>query len=292
MLVRHWSEIMLLICMQKGNIYIITEMFFSPCYLNRSSSLDSFPPKTIDHTSQAAARVLRIGSRTDFMLGGILHPAINWAERESNVDADEMAKIKTAFVGNLPANANEEYLKKLFGHFGEVIRVAVSRKGQYPVGFIHFGSRSELDNAIKEMDGKTVSGPNRGPSFKIQVSVARPAVENDNKRSREEVKTRRSNVSGGKPDYSHGRYGHDSVERQTKAPRLSNRVADVTDPYEAALNSLPSAVNELLLRILRLGIGSAYDVSNLLEMFLFIFVFCGYRASSSCIFLPRLTSTA
>uniref|UniRef100_M8BD72 Heterogeneous nuclear ribonucleoprotein A1 n=1 Tax=Aegilops tauschii TaxID=37682 RepID=M8BD72_AEGTA len=195
---------------------------------------------------QAAARVLRIGSRTDFMLGGILHPAINWAERESNVDADEMAKIKTAFVGNLPANANEEYLKKLFGHFGEVIRVAVSRKGQYPVGFIHFGSRSELDNAIKEMDGKT-------------VSVARPAVENDNKRSREEVKTRRSNVSGGKPDYSHGRYGHDSVERQTKAPRLSNRVADVTDPYEAALNSLPSAVNELLLRILRLGIGSAYD---------------------------------
>nr|XP_040244940.1 uncharacterized protein LOC109755661 isoform X6 [Aegilops tauschii subsp. strangulata] len=208
----------------------------------------------------AAARVLRIGSRTDFMLGGILHPAINWAERESNVDADEMAKIKTAFVGNLPANANEEYLKKLFGHFGEVIRVAVSRKGQYPVGFIHFGSRSELDNAIKEMDGKTVSGPNRGPSFKIQVSVARPAVENDNKRSREEVKTRRSNVSGGKPDYSHGRYGHDSVERQTKAPRLSNRVADVTDPYEAALNSLPSAVNELLLRILRLGIGSAYDI--------------------------------
>ncbi|VAI13772.1 unnamed protein product [Triticum turgidum subsp. durum] len=208
----------------------------------------------------AAARVLRIGSRTDFMLGGILHPAINWAERESNVDADEMAKIKTAFVGNLPANANEEYLKKLFGHFGEVIRVAVSRKGQYPVGFIHFGSRSELDNAIKEMDGKTVSGPNRGPSFKIQVSVARPAVENDNKRSREEVKTRRSNVSGGKPDYSHGRYGHDSIERQTKAPRLSNRVSDVTDPYEAAVNSLPSAVNELLLRILRLGIGSPYDI--------------------------------
>ncbi|EMS53186.1 Heterogeneous nuclear ribonucleoprotein A1 [Triticum urartu] len=216
-------------------------------FMRSSSSFDSFPPKTIDHTSQAAARVLRIGSRTDFMLGGILHPAINWAERESNVDADEMAKIKTAFVGNLPANANEEYLKKLFGHFGEVIRVAVSRKGQYPVGFIHFGSRSELDNAIKEMDGKT-------------VSVARPAVENDNKRSREEVKTRRSNVSGGKPDYSHGRYGHDSIERQTKAPRLSNRVSDVTDPYEAAVNSLPSAVNELLLRILRLGIGSPYDI--------------------------------
>ncbi|KAM0828275.1 hypothetical protein ACQ4PT_067653 [Festuca glaucescens] len=208
----------------------------------------------------AAARVLRIGSRTDFLLGGILHPAINWAERESNVDADEMAKIKTAFVGNLPANANEDYLKNLFGRFGEVMRVAVSRKGQYPVGFIHFSSRSELDNAIKEMDGKTVSGPDRGPSFKIQVTVARPAVENDNKRGREEVKTRRSDVSRDKPDYSRGRYGHDSLHRQTKAPRLSNMVSDVTNPYEAAVNSLPSAVKELLLRILRLGIGTSYDI--------------------------------
>ena len=80
-----------------------------------------------------------------------MHPAINWAERESNVDADEMAKvismptisslfhymaifcfdcvlhavytqIKTAFVGNLPADVNEDYLKKLFGRFGEVCR--------------------------------------------------------------------------------------------------------------------------------------------------------------------------
>jgi hypothetical protein len=57
-----------------------------------------------------------------------------------------------------------------------------------------------------------------------QVTVARPAVENDNKRGREEVKTRRSDVSRDKPDYSHGRYGHDSLHRQTKAPRLSNMV--------------------------------------------------------------------
>jgi hypothetical protein len=54
------------------------------------------------------------------MLGDILHPAINWADKESNVDADEMAKVKTAFVGNLPANVNEEYLRKLFEQFGKV----------------------------------------------------------------------------------------------------------------------------------------------------------------------------
>lgn len=56
------------------------------------------------------------------------------------------------------------------------------------------------------------------------MSVARPAADNDKKRSREEVRTRRSNVSGDRQDYSHGRYGHDSLDRQVKASRLSNYV--------------------------------------------------------------------
>ncbi|CAD6269706.1 unnamed protein product [Miscanthus lutarioriparius] len=195
----------------------------------------------------AAARVIRIGSRTDFMLGDILHPAINWADKESHVDPDEMAKIKSAFVGKLPEDVNEEYLRKLFEQFGEVVRVAISRRGQGPVGFVHFANRSELENAIEEMDGK-------------MVSVARPVADNDKKRSREEVRTRRSNVSGDRQDYSHGRYGHDSLDRQVKAPRLSNYAADASDPYESAVNSLPSAVKEVLLRILRLGIGTRYDI--------------------------------
>ena len=56
------------------------------------------------------------------------------------------------------------------------------------------------------------------------MSVARPAVDNEKKRSHEEVKNRRSNVSGDRPDYSYGRHGHDSFDRQVKAPRLSNYV--------------------------------------------------------------------
>ncbi|KAF8667508.1 hypothetical protein HU200_052703 [Digitaria exilis] len=195
-------------------------------------------------------------NQLDFMLGGVLHPAINWADKESHVDDDEMAKIKTAFVGNLPENVNDEYLRKLFEQFGEVIRVAISRKGQRPVGFVHFASRS--------------------------VSVARPAVDNEKKRSREEVRTRRSDVSGDRPDYSYRRQGHDSHDRQVKAPRSSNYVSIYLvlaralvlvslklmgvlwqmplTPIESALASLPSAAKEILLRILRLGIGTQYDI--------------------------------
>lgn len=139
-------------------------------------------------------------------------------------------------------------------------RIAISRKGQYPVGFVHFARRIDLDSAIEEMDGKTVRGPDRGPSFRIQVSVARPAVDNDRKRIREEEKTRRPTISRDRPDYSYERHVHGSHDRQAKAPRISNAVVDAIDPYESAIISLPSAAKELLLHILRLGIGTQYDI--------------------------------
>ncbi|XP_073005048.1 uncharacterized protein [Typha latifolia] len=204
-----------------------------------------------------AARAYRIGSKSDFLLGG-LHPSIDWAE-EPEIDPEEMAKIKTAFVGNLPTSSDEEYLKKLFEPLGKVERVALSRKGHFPVGFVHFAKRSDLDNAIKEMDGKTIQGPHRGPSFKIQVSVARPAGK-DRKRVRDEAKSEPGNKSKDPPDYSYESHVHDSLDRQTKAPRLANMVPASADPYETAVLSLPSAVKECLLQVLRLGIATRYDV--------------------------------
>lgn len=170
-----------------------------------------------------------------------------------------MAKIKVAFVGNLPANVDEEYLKKLFAPLGKVERVALSRKGHFPVGFVHFASRTELNNAIKEMDGKTVLGPHNGPYFKIQVTVARP-VEKDRKRVRDETKSKPLDKSNDRPDSSYERHTHDSSDHKSKAARLDDLVPDVADPYEAAVIALPPAVKERLLRILRLGIATRYDI--------------------------------
>jgi hypothetical protein len=56
------------------------------------------------------------------------------------------------------------------------------------------------------------------------VSVARPAVDNDRKRIREEEKTRRPTISRDRPDYSYERHVHGSHDRQAKAPRISNAV--------------------------------------------------------------------
>ncbi|RVW45108.1 hypothetical protein CK203_067427 [Vitis vinifera] len=89
----------------------------------------------------AAARAHRMGSKSDFLLGDSWHPVVEWAE-EPEIDPEELAKITIAFVGNLPKDANEDYLKKLFGPFGKVEKVLLSKKGQSPVGFVHFAKRS------------------------------------------------------------------------------------------------------------------------------------------------------
>ncbi|KAJ8637400.1 hypothetical protein MRB53_011667 [Persea americana] len=209
----------------------------------------------------AAARAYRLGSKPDFLLGNC-HPVVDWAEKEPEIDPEELVKIKVAFVGNLPKNADEGYLKKIFQPYGKVEKVALSRKGRYPVGFVHFSERSELDNAIKGMDGRTVEGPEKGPMFKIQVTVARPA-EKDRKRARDETENKQASKSAASRPMSlkDGEARHFPDDNRSKALRLGRPIAaHGTDPYEEAVASLPTSLAERLLKIFRLGIATRYDI--------------------------------
>ncbi|KAL2523046.1 putative RNA-binding protein 46 [Forsythia ovata] len=203
----------------------------------------------------AAARALRVGSQSDFRLGGKLHPAVQWAEEECEVDQTELAKIKIAFVRNLPTDADENYLKQLFEHFGKVDKVAVSRKSASPVGFIHFTERSDLERAINEMNEKTIQGPNGGPFLKLQVEVARPTGRNK-KRVHEDSHSSPSIVLG------HSKHLKEEISASPSINHKSNvqKELEYADPYEAAVVSLPLSVKERLLRILRLGIATRFDI--------------------------------
>lgn len=187
----------------------------------------------------AAARAYRAGSRPEFVLGGNLHPSVEWAEEDAEIDPKELAKIKIAFIRNLPPTADESYLMKIFMPFGKVDRVVVSKKGQNSVGFIHFAQRSDLDKAMKELNEKTVQGPNGGTSFKLQVEVARP-IDKKRKRAREDPQSKQPS------------------EILSQSKLLKNEL--VADPYETAVLLLPVAVKERLLRILRLGIATRFDI--------------------------------
>ncbi|XP_076935572.1 uncharacterized protein LOC143602295 [Bidens hawaiensis] len=86
----------------------------------------------------AASRAFMLGSKPGFVLGDFLHPSVKWAEEDAGVDQDELAKIKIAFVRNLPSNTDENYLKLLFGPFGTIENVVVHNKGSSLVGFSFF----------------------------------------------------------------------------------------------------------------------------------------------------------
>ncbi|XP_024984001.1 uncharacterized protein LOC112519906 isoform X2 [Cynara cardunculus var. scolymus] len=203
-----------------------------------------------------AARAFRAGSKPDFVLGGALHPSVQWAEEDTEANPDEIAKVKIAFIRNLPSSTDESFLKKLFVPFGKVEKVVVSSKGDSSVGFVHFAQRSHLDNAIEELNEKIVQGPKGSPSFKLQVEVARP-MEKKRKRVYEDPQSTqpREISSKSKPrSYEPVLNSFDGHEETLQKEPF------VADPYEAAVLLLPVAVRERLLRILRLGIATRYDI--------------------------------
>ncbi|XP_078177665.1 uncharacterized protein LOC144572118 isoform X3 [Carex rostrata] len=219
---------------------------------------------------QAAARAHRIGSKPDFMLGVDLHPVVDWAEPEPEFDLADTAKVKIAFVGNLPQNASEDFLHRLFDPIGKVEKVALSRKGRQPVGFVHFSACAELDRAIREMNGRTITAPDKGPPFIIKVSVARP-MEKGAKRPRDEdTKVKPLEIPIERHDYSQGPHHDDlALHPILKAPRIDKSVH--LDAYEASLSLLSPVVRDRLNRLFRLGIGTRYDidihcVNNLKEL--------------------------
>ncbi|KAG8384630.1 hypothetical protein BUALT_Bualt04G0137900 [Buddleja alternifolia] len=201
----------------------------------------------------AASRAQRVGSQPDFRLGS-LHPAVQWAEEQADTDPEELAKIKIAFVRSLPVDAEENYLKRLFERFGKVEKVVVSKKGSFPVGFVHFAERSDLERAINEMNERTVQGPSGGPTHKIQVEVARP-MDRNKKRVREDSESNlfvqgNSKLIKEEPGVALANNHNSHVQQELVS----------ADPYEDAVIALPLPVKERLLRILRLGIATRFDI--------------------------------
>ncbi|KAK6913331.1 Heterogeneous nuclear ribonucleoprotein Q acidic domain [Dillenia turbinata] len=210
----------------------------------------------------AAARAYRVGSKSDFLLGNHWHPVVEWAEEEPEVDPDELAKVKIAFIRYLPANADESFIRELFEPLGKVEKVVLSKKSQFPVGYVHFENRSDLDNAIKELNKKTVKGPTGGPEFTLQVEVARPFGKTK-KRVRDETQSKPAHMAQSQSKLLKGEMSLNSSAGQKSVVSNSKYLVEepvVADSYEAAVVSLPAAIKERLLRILRLGIATRFDI--------------------------------
>ena len=86
------------------------------------------------------------------------------------------------YVGNLSYSVTEDELQSLFAEYGSVSTVSVIKDkytGQSKgFGFVEMGSQSEGEEAIKQLNGRSISGR------AITVNVARPRAERSDSRSR------------------------------------------------------------------------------------------------------------
>ncbi len=70
----------------------------------------------------------------------------------------------TLYVGNISYSMKEEELRKAFGQFGEVVSVKIiidKRTGKSKgYGFVEMDSEASAEEALKNMNGKELSGRN------------------------------------------------------------------------------------------------------------------------------------
>ena len=80
--------------------------------------------------------------------------------------------MKKLYVGNLSYSVTKNDLEKIFSEYGSVSEAILiedrSTGRSKGFGFIEMENPSEADNAVKELDGKSIQGRN------IKVNEAQP----------------------------------------------------------------------------------------------------------------------
>lgn len=99
-------------------------------------------------------------------------PTINWADSPSGLDNPASSQVKVVYVRNLPENATQEQVWKLFEHHGEITKVMLppSKPGQLKrdFGFVHFADRSSALKAIEKTEKYVLEGR------ELETSLAKP----------------------------------------------------------------------------------------------------------------------
>ncbi|XP_043464584.1 heterogeneous nuclear ribonucleoprotein R isoform X1 [Leptopilina heterotoma] len=99
---------------------------------------------------------------------------VDWADPQEEPDEQTMSKVRVLYVRNLTQDCTEEKLKECFEQYGKIERV----KKIKDYAFIHFEDRENAMKAMREVNGKEMSGSH------IEVSLAKPPSD---KKKKEEV---------------------------------------------------------------------------------------------------------
>lgn len=99
---------------------------------------------------------------------------VDWADPIEEPDEDIMSQVKVLYVRNLIDDVTEEELKELFEQYGKVERV----KKIKDYAFIHFETRDDTMNAMKNLNGEELYGS------PMEITLAKPPSD---KKKKEEI---------------------------------------------------------------------------------------------------------
>ncbi|ELR17686.1 RNA recognition motif (RRM)containing protein [Acanthamoeba castellanii str. Neff] len=118
-----------------------------------------------------AARAHGKMTRADFRLSG-QKVRVDWAEPLNEPGEDVMSQVKSIYVANLPLEVDNELITTLFGEYGKIERIVLSKNlptaRRKDFAFVNYEERA---NALKAIDGKhgfEVQGRT------LQVTLAKP----------------------------------------------------------------------------------------------------------------------
>ncbi|XP_022094152.1 APOBEC1 complementation factor-like isoform X3 [Acanthaster planci] len=121
-----------------------------------------------NHRAAAMARRKLIPGRIQLWGHQIM---VDWAEPEREVDEDIMKTVKILYVRNLMLHTSEETVQSAFGK--KVKEGAVERvKRMKDFAFVHFQTREDACQAMKDMNGEQIDGST------VEVVFAKPAEKN------------------------------------------------------------------------------------------------------------------
>ncbi|KAL6059418.1 Polyadenylate-binding protein 5 [Balamuthia mandrillaris] len=116
-------------------------------------------------------------SRPDFKLGKMA-VNIDWAQPLNDPGVEVMAQVKSVYVCNLPLYVDDDLIKQLFGEYGEIERIVLSKNLQSArrndFAFVNYTDRSSALKAIEERNGHVVQGK------QLSVTLAKPVLERKN----------------------------------------------------------------------------------------------------------------
>lgn len=178
-------------------------------------------------------------------------------------------KNSNVYVAGLPTSVTEEKLLSLFSPFGSVLTHKVLTNADNTsrgVGFVRYGLKSEAENAINAMSGKTLPGAN-GP---LTVKLAIPPASKQNAAMGLDAITTNSLSALGINDRS-GRYNPLTpsnqllINRGTTPSVVSSTVAPTTSV--AAVSGMSPSLHTPAVSVYIYGLQSAHNELTLYELF-------------------------